>query len=499
MPWSWNTPGPMTVDLGGTVGSVQEAKQPGAWPNYEAEYLKARLQSGKGKYNTDGVASAGDKAQVYLDKISDDYKTEANQALKQEFVDWLQGRHELNNPDKKYDNLPGKPVRRWVYNDGVHEPSSQRDNWSPTWWGQAQLTHLPGVRDFLRKMEQERNSNDMQMNLLADHGPQDLEQAWMYFKHWVKGRPVGNETAIFKPRDGRGQRSAFGMQPPETFWANGRPLDDDGSPKGGSFTPFSGAYRPYVPPSEYESHTWNKFGAATPVTTRASAETLGLTQAKAARAQAEAAAAAARAGAAAVQEAQDRVAARETLKGEASQIAQDVTSGQNPLGLSTEVNEVTDKAAEAVVTAVNNSGTTPQTRTSYRDYEAYENTPLRTEQLDAAAAQIKAAKLSADVAEQTVEVEESEEPSQLEEMQAEADETRAKTSKLNEAAKGRARSSALLETQEEEAPGSKFSPILTSPENRAFDQKLRQEELSSIKTSARRRSFLRRLNPTDDA
>ena len=32
------------------------------------------------------------------------------------------------------------------------------------------------------------------MNLLAEHGPQDLKSAWMYFKHWVKGRPVGPET-----------------------------------------------------------------------------------------------------------------------------------------------------------------------------------------------------------------------------------------------------------------------------------------------------------------
>ena len=29
----------------------------------------------------------------------------------------------------------------------------------------------------------------MYMNLLAEHGPQDLKSAWMYFKHGVKGRP----------------------------------------------------------------------------------------------------------------------------------------------------------------------------------------------------------------------------------------------------------------------------------------------------------------------
>eukprot|EP00966_Prymnesium_polylepis_P195271 4526384-Prymnesium_polylepis.1 len=37
------------------------------------------------------------------------------------------------------------------------------------------------------------------MNLLAEHGPQDLKSAWMYFKHWAKGRPVGPETCPTDP------------------------------------------------------------------------------------------------------------------------------------------------------------------------------------------------------------------------------------------------------------------------------------------------------------
>jgi hypothetical protein len=81
---------------------------------------------------------------------------------------------------------------------------------------------------------------DLQMNLLAEHGPQDLNQAWMYFKHWVKGRPVhakegkgvqavnlspveGEEPAMDwdgsqllpgRPSKGIDRRSAFGWQPP---------------------------------------------------------------------------------------------------------------------------------------------------------------------------------------------------------------------------------------------------------------------------------------------
>ena len=35
------------------------------------------------------------------------------------------------------------------------------------------------------------------MNLLAEHGPQNIEEAWMYFKHWVKGRPVSLAKPLY--------------------------------------------------------------------------------------------------------------------------------------------------------------------------------------------------------------------------------------------------------------------------------------------------------------
>ena len=36
------------------------------------------------------------------------------------------------------------------------------------------------------------------MNLLAHYGPQNLNEAWMYFKHWVKRRPV-NTVCLHEP------------------------------------------------------------------------------------------------------------------------------------------------------------------------------------------------------------------------------------------------------------------------------------------------------------
>ena len=90
--------------------------------------------------------------------------------------------------------------------------------WRPTYWGQEQLTHLPGVREYLRTLETKKYAADLKMNLLAEFGPQDFDSAWMYFKHWVKlkGREIGPETCPSEPASSDvGKRSDFGMQAPQ--------------------------------------------------------------------------------------------------------------------------------------------------------------------------------------------------------------------------------------------------------------------------------------------
>jgi hypothetical protein len=72
----------------------------------------------------------------------------------------------------------------------------QVDNWVPTWWGPNQLTYLPGVREYLREQAIRADKNSLDLNVLAHLGPQNLEEAWAYFKHWVKGRPVGPEVCL---------------------------------------------------------------------------------------------------------------------------------------------------------------------------------------------------------------------------------------------------------------------------------------------------------------
>ena len=204
MPWGWDGTGEKSVALGGRRGTVEEAAEAKAWPSYEVEYLQKRLDYPLGKYSAAGRAEPAVKDHILLEKAAEDYKEEADECLKAEFKDWLAGRHPDNVEMNPYENAPGKPVRRHTYRGSLtNDPGAKiggpmlnkadGEPWRPTWWGQEQLTHLPGVRAFLREGEKRTNDADMYMNLLAEHGPQDLKSAWMYFKHWVKARPIAPE------------------------------------------------------------------------------------------------------------------------------------------------------------------------------------------------------------------------------------------------------------------------------------------------------------------
>ena len=233
--WSWQGRGKEDVRLGGSRGTAAEAAVAMAWPTYEAEYLNKRLVGRVGKYNPQ-LLQDEEKA-VYLDKVADDYKEEADEALHTEFLDWLQGRHPDNFNPKPYMNEDGKPVRRYTYQDRtpddkhVSQPWSteQAEMWHPTWWGENPLTHIPGVREYLRRNRTHAMEADLEMNMLAEHGPQDLKQAWMYFKHWVKGRPVhanrgqGVETMLDESR-------GYPVSTRRSDFAHDPPRDDRGDP-----------------------------------------------------------------------------------------------------------------------------------------------------------------------------------------------------------------------------------------------------------------------------
>ena len=144
MPWGWNKAATVEVN-GGPLGTPAEAKETNSWPDYEAAYLKARLSKGVGRYNT--ASLSGNQENVYLDNVAKDYKKDAEQQLRIEFDNWLQGKHEDNVKPRVYENAPDKPVRC--------EPGGKLiDNWVPTSWHTDQLTHLDGVREYLRDGEE---------------------------------------------------------------------------------------------------------------------------------------------------------------------------------------------------------------------------------------------------------------------------------------------------------------------------------------------------------
>jgi hypothetical protein len=112
------------------------------------------------------------------------------------------------------------------------------------------------------------------MNILAEFGPHDLGQAWTYFKHWVKARPVGTHCAMDDEMNKPGYsrefiRSAPGAiemdydSAPRPVISGPRPDFFSPLPRGmaeptGFFSPLprvrhfedeSGQYEPFAPPT----------------------------------------------------------------------------------------------------------------------------------------------------------------------------------------------------------------------------------------------------------
>ena len=210
MPWNWKATVRQDVSIGGGEGTVDEASSVKSWPNYDAAYLAKRLGAKEPQLAYDNRFDAGklgnwqDEAarQVYLDKISSNFREEADECLKGEFLQWLQGTHEDNLNPREYLNNPGQQARRAIHPVVEQDANGQRvvrqagemlTNWRPTWWNTNQLTHLDGVRDFLREKKTREEEHEFALNLLAEYGPNNIDQAWTYFKCWVKGRPVRPE------------------------------------------------------------------------------------------------------------------------------------------------------------------------------------------------------------------------------------------------------------------------------------------------------------------
>lgn len=273
MPWQWSgvgakagttaaggatnagSDGAATMDaasqgVGGGIGTPAEAAIGASYPNYNLGYLAKRLNlpnaaKAEGTHaRPDKYAPINDQDEpapaaqfAYAQAAAENYKAEADEQLLREFICWLQGQHEDNVAPRVYENLPGQPLRRHVFGgtdpaggtDDVLEkrvPGQPLQGWTPTWWGTKQLTHLPGVREFLEERTKSSDAASYQMNVMAELGPQNLQEAWMYFKHWVKARPV-TEMYNFMPYCAENVGDHGGIGPQMAEAPHRDPTEDD--------------------------------------------------------------------------------------------------------------------------------------------------------------------------------------------------------------------------------------------------------------------------------
>ena len=224
---------------------------------YDMQYLSNALgNAGIGtKYDRGGLEGVNEL--VYTQKAAAGFRREAKSALHNEFSLWLQGKHIDNTEMNAYDNTRNGVVERRHFMDGAVGP---KDNWKPTWWGKSQLTHLPGVRQYLIDSKTASERETMDLNKLAELGPQNLDDAWAYFKTWVKGMPVSEAVNFNHSNTNEFDRSLFGPKMPSQMMGN-NPMDetasmeyDDPDPmpkEDGSYTEF----KPYTGESKSNKPT----------------------------------------------------------------------------------------------------------------------------------------------------------------------------------------------------------------------------------------------------
>jgi len=216
----------MVWNTGGRGSNVSErAANVSSYPTYDMEYLSNALGAGNSgtKYEVPEDLNGTDRL-VYTQKAATGFRREAKQALHNEFSLWLQGQHLDNDVMAEYDNSRKGVVERRHFMDGK---VGAKEKWNPTWWGKSQLTHLPGVRQYLIDSKISAERETMDLNQLAEFGPQNLEDAWAYFKTWVKGMPI-SEAVNFNHASTRDfDRSNFGSKMPSEMMRNDPLLDTE--------------------------------------------------------------------------------------------------------------------------------------------------------------------------------------------------------------------------------------------------------------------------------
>ena len=184
MPWGWEPRHEARAQ------SHAEPSSTKPWKEHTAQVLQRLLTSKSGRFKADDITDPIQKYVYLQEQVQAGVQAEAEADLVRGFRAWLQGTHAENRPgrtDTYQNKADGRPHRRKM--DGTKYANENTD-WQSTPWGDAQLTHLPGVREWLRENAIATDKADLEMQLLAEYGPHDLESAWRYYKHWVLKRPI---------------------------------------------------------------------------------------------------------------------------------------------------------------------------------------------------------------------------------------------------------------------------------------------------------------------
>ena len=160
---------------------------------------------------------------------------DADKCLEAEFRMWLEGIHPVHNAsesDKTAHNLDEnkmRGMRKQRITRDKHGAQLLPDNqWKDTHWGNASLVTLPGVREYLTGDQTAHTQAMANMNVLAELGPKNINEAWTYFKYWVKGAPVQAPCQ---------QESTDGGDPIDLMTGWQAPRPDRTRPSGGNDAP----------------------------------------------------------------------------------------------------------------------------------------------------------------------------------------------------------------------------------------------------------------------
>lgn len=188
-PWGWNGRN--------KTASISDGRVTQANKELELKLLEERID----KKNAERVLGRDPRFRIdaadkfYTNEVLADYKQQADEQMKCDFEQWLIGQSEHNSDSTRSCSI--MPLTKEQVNERLmateeNEPSQlcdphQKIKVRHTPWGNAPLTHLPGVRDYLAKETTKRSEFEKRISELSMFGPQNVEDAWLYYKYLVRG------------------------------------------------------------------------------------------------------------------------------------------------------------------------------------------------------------------------------------------------------------------------------------------------------------------------